>query len=355
LAINLAWTDASNNETSFRVERKTGAGAFAVIASSLPANTTSYTDNTGLVEGTSYTYRVCSVIGAQSACSNEASATAPTVVPNAPTGLTATASNSALSVVLMWTDASSNETGFRVERKTGAGGTYAVIANNVAANATTYTDSDANLALGTQYFYKVCAVTGAQSTCSGEASATTLTLSAPTNLTVTPATTKAMNLTWSDVATNETGYSVSRATTLNGTYTTLTTSLSPNATSYVDSDASLTVGGKYFYRVCATLGTASSCATSAESTVTSVETRLFEQSISLYPNPTQNAVFVKFDNKAGKQVEMRLLDLRGKEVRAFLPTSAEMVELNLAKMPKGVYLLELRTERGTVTKRVVKN
>jgi hypothetical protein len=164
-----------------------------------------------------------------------------------------------------------------------------------------------------------------------------------------------MNLTWSDVATNETGYSVSRATTLNGTYTTLTTSLSPNATSYVDSDASLTVGGKYFYRVCATLGTASSCATSAESTVTSVETRLFEQSISLYPNPTQNAVFVKFDNKAGKQVEMRLLDLRGKEVRAFLPTSAEMVELNLAKMPKGVYLLELRTERGTVTKRVVKN
>jgi len=53
--IDLAWTDNANNETSYKVERKT-TGVFAEIAS-LPANTTTYTDS-GLTGGTAYTYRV---------------------------------------------------------------------------------------------------------------------------------------------------------------------------------------------------------------------------------------------------------------------------------------------------------
>ena len=51
----LSWSDNSNNESGFRVERKTN-GAFSVIAT-LSANATAYTDS-GLGNGIAYTYRV---------------------------------------------------------------------------------------------------------------------------------------------------------------------------------------------------------------------------------------------------------------------------------------------------------
>ncbi|UXX79406.1 DNRLRE domain-containing protein [Reichenbachiella carrageenanivorans] len=55
-AIDLSWTDNADNETGYKVERKSGAGAFTEIAS-LSANSTSYSD-TGLSSLTYYTYRV---------------------------------------------------------------------------------------------------------------------------------------------------------------------------------------------------------------------------------------------------------------------------------------------------------
>jgi hypothetical protein len=70
--INLTWTDNSNNEDSFIVERKT-TGAYSVVAT-LPAGTTSY-QNTGLARNTTYTYRVkARNTGGDSAYSNEATA-----------------------------------------------------------------------------------------------------------------------------------------------------------------------------------------------------------------------------------------------------------------------------------------
>lgn len=74
--INVAWTDNSNNETGFKLERKTGsAGTWSEIAGAIPANTISFS-NTGLTAGTTYYYRVRSYNGAgNSSYSNEASAT----------------------------------------------------------------------------------------------------------------------------------------------------------------------------------------------------------------------------------------------------------------------------------------
>jgi Divergent InlB B-repeat domain len=78
----LSWTDSSNNESGFGIERKTGtAGTFTQIAI-LAAGVSSYTDS-GLVEGTTYCYRLRAFNTAgNSAYSNEACATArPTLQP----------------------------------------------------------------------------------------------------------------------------------------------------------------------------------------------------------------------------------------------------------------------------------
>src|SRR2546422_888878 len=72
---------------------------------------------------------------------------------------------------LSWTDMSSNEDGFSLERKTGTGGTYAEIAA-VGANVISYTDP--NLTGGTTYCYQVRAFnTAGDSPYSNEACGTT--------------------------------------------------------------------------------------------------------------------------------------------------------------------------------------
>ncbi len=54
--ISLTWTDASDLETSFVLERKTSRSGWKLLKN-LPANTTSYLDR-GLKAGTTYSYRI---------------------------------------------------------------------------------------------------------------------------------------------------------------------------------------------------------------------------------------------------------------------------------------------------------
>ncbi len=91
-------------------------------------------------------------------------------VPAAATALLATGSTAA--IALAWADNSANETGFQIERKNGASGSWDPLAI-AAANATSYTDSA--VVAGTTYHYRVRATnaSGASILFSNEASATT--------------------------------------------------------------------------------------------------------------------------------------------------------------------------------------
>ncbi len=167
--INLTWTDNANNESGFKIERSLDGSSFTQIAT-VGANVTSY-NNTGLAESTTYYYRVRSYNSSgDSAYTNTASATTPGAPPNAPTGLTATAFSSS-QINLAWTDNSSNESGFKIERKTGATGTYAEVAT-VGMNVTSYSDS--GLTGETTYYYRVRSYNpNGASAYSNEANATT--------------------------------------------------------------------------------------------------------------------------------------------------------------------------------------
>jgi hypothetical protein len=75
--VNLSWSDNSDNETSFVIERKTGAGGTWGTLATAGANATSYSD-TSVVGNTQYFYRVRAANGGgNSAWSNEASVTTP--------------------------------------------------------------------------------------------------------------------------------------------------------------------------------------------------------------------------------------------------------------------------------------
>jgi hypothetical protein len=76
-SIKLTWSDLSNNETGFRIERSlNGTSGWTQIAS-VGANTTTYT-NTGLTRRTKYYYRIVAYNSAgPSSYSNTASTTTP--------------------------------------------------------------------------------------------------------------------------------------------------------------------------------------------------------------------------------------------------------------------------------------
>jgi hypothetical protein len=158
--INLSWTDNSNNEDGFKVERLNSDGTWSQVAT-VGANLTTWSD-TGLTAGTTYTYRVraYNASGGDSAYSNTASATTNTAatVPDAPSGLAAAIkSKPSLRVNLTWVDNSTNETGFRIERSTDGGVTWSLLAT-VGANVTSY--SDTNVTKGSSYSYRVYACNG---------------------------------------------------------------------------------------------------------------------------------------------------------------------------------------------------
>jgi regulation of enolase protein 1 (concanavalin A-like superfamily) len=78
---NITWSDIATNETGYRVERATGAGAYSVIAT-LAANVTSYADS-GLAASTTYNYKV----SAFNATGAGTSGPAPITTPAAPATL----------------------------------------------------------------------------------------------------------------------------------------------------------------------------------------------------------------------------------------------------------------------------
>jgi autotransporter-associated beta strand protein len=163
--IALAWSASTEpNLLGYLVYRAdTAAGPFTRLTLS-PQAATTYTDAT-VTAGLSYTYLVRTLklenspggtyenpsVGAFVTLVANAGGTS---APDNPTSLTVT-QNSSTNAWLAWTDNSDNETGFRVERKTNAGGSYASL-GTVGTSVTNFTDSGP-FTHGNVYFYRVIA------------------------------------------------------------------------------------------------------------------------------------------------------------------------------------------------------
>jgi large repetitive protein len=244
--INLSWTDAAANEIGYQVERRLTSATVWGTPVPLAAGATAYSDTTGLVPATSYTYRV-SAIAPGGALVSAAPIAATTFAATAvPTGVTATAFSST-QINLSWTDAATNETGYKIERRLTSDTVWTVVATP-AINATAY--SNTGLTDTTGYTYRVSAVApGGDLVSAAEVAATTFApTAAPTGVAATAFSATQINLSWSDNATNETGYRISRRLTSVTAWTDLAT-IAANATSY--NSTGLTAATGYAYRVSA--------------------------------------------------------------------------------------------------------
>lgn len=245
--VDLTWSDNSSDETLFKIERRQGLGTYAFVAD-VATNVTSYAD-TGLAGATGYTYRVRAANpDARSGYSNEATATTfPSIPPDSPSDLTASAVTG-IQIDLSWADNSSGETGFKIERRSGAD-PYAEVG---AVTPDVAAFSDIGLVPLTSYWYRVKAAGFVgDSGYSNETSATTLPdvpPTSPSGLQALTTTADQAYLVWSDASSNETGFEIERAGP-GGSFALIAT-VGPNVEQYVD--MALISATPYRYRVRAT-------------------------------------------------------------------------------------------------------
>lgn len=241
----LTWADTSGGETAYSVERCAGTATtcavatanWTVLSNTLAANSVTYTDTTA-ASGVTYVYRV-------KALSTVAGVTTPgpvsllaqvtgAVMVAPPTALTATSPTGA-GVTLSWTDSSTNETSFQVDRANNVPGVLPVFApvglpvtrTTALGTATggTVTTTDATAVQGASYIYQVRAVKTVAATATAAATVSssvpsnqagiTLILPAPTTLTAVQAGTT-VTLNWKDMSATETAFEVLRTDTVTG-------------------------------------------------------------------------------------------------------------------------------------------
>ena len=192
--------------TNFTVQRSLDPAFATIDRSFTTANgaAVTYTDST-VVPSTTYYYRVITnnVYGASSP-SAIASTTSNAGMPPAPTGLVATpvaASTAAPSMNLAWTNNPGSATGLVLQRARNAQFTTGLVTVNLAANATSYTDT--GLGMNVLYYYRVQLVTPFGNTAwSNIVSATSAgQLNPAPTVTVGTTTTRTIPVTWTAVTT----------------------------------------------------------------------------------------------------------------------------------------------------------
>ena len=150
--ILLSWTDASANESGFKIHESTDGEVFFLIGQVGPDVATALV--TGLDDSTTYHFIVSAYNGAGSSNSDVAICATPASppVPDAPSDLIASPWSDS-EVRLSWADNSSDETSFLIERS--SDGEAWTESGTVSADTTSAFDS--GLPSGTVYYYRVLA------------------------------------------------------------------------------------------------------------------------------------------------------------------------------------------------------
>lgn len=212
--LDVAWQDNSSNELGFEVHRSSSPGGVFSVRLSTGPNVTSFRDE-GLSAASQYCYKIRALRKTgnntgYSAFSNTACATTPAqpLPPAAPSSADAWPGGSS-GAWMIWTDNSSNEAGFRVERSLDSGASWTTATTVGADSASVF---DGGRASEQQVCYRIIAFNNGGDSAPSNVDCTTPP-AGPTNVAAIVAYNPALGeweaeVTWSDNSAVEDGYEV---------------------------------------------------------------------------------------------------------------------------------------------------
>lgn len=282
--------------------------------------------------------------------------------PEAPTSLSASVFGSSR-IDLTWQDNATDETGYKVARKTGESGTYSVIATT-GANTTNY--SDTGLMDGVQYFYKIYAYNSAGSSSSSNESNGTTPMNEPTDLNAIVNASNQIDLTWQDNSSSEDGYRIERKIGESGIYSEIAT-VNADAINHLDTEVNENT--TYFYRVQGYNALVNS-AYSNESAATTHDPNSVEQASSdapdqyflsrNFPNPFNASTSILFGIPRESIVHIAVYNMSGQKVSTPVDNMIfsagtfhfhwSGTDQNNSTLPSGVYFIRIDANSMNKTK-----
>jgi Cohesin domain/Secretion system C-terminal sorting domain/Bacterial Ig-like domain (group 2)/Fibronectin type III domain len=345
IAVNptLTWSSATG-AVSYRVQVSTDS-SFATTAYDTAGVTGTSKSASGLSHQTVYYWRVNAANGGgTSGWSAVWKFTTIVAPPASPTGMTATAVSYSR-INLAWSDNSTSESGYKLQRTPDTTGSWTEIAA-LPANSISYADT--GLTDGTRNFYRAFAYNGGgNSGYSNLTSAVTL-MRPPGVLTATQGPGAKVVLAWEDSSSSEGGFRIERKVGASGTFIE-TDTVGPNVMTYADSTVG--VGQSYSYRVRgynANITSAYSNEVSVTITRISGDRPAIPVNYALsqnYPNPFNPSTSIEYQIPENGFVDVRVFDVMGREVavlvREYKSAGYYTIRFDGVSHPSGVYFFRI--------------
>ncbi len=235
------------------------------------------------------------------------------------------------------------------EWKATTGGTYAPIAGTGTGN--TFTANLTGLTPNTGYTFKAfityngTTVYGSEMTFTTEAQQQTC--PAPTNVTASNITETTADISWTQPDNTANSWDVLYKESAASSWNTATTSNNPYTLT------GLTANTSYDVQVIAhcTNGMTSDPSATITLTTTGINDYTLDNTVTVYPNPTTG--LIQIENGEWRMENVEVYDAYGKLLNTMI-VNDHTVNLDLSGYAKGTYFVRVTTEKGVVTKRVVK-
>jgi hypothetical protein len=353
--IILNWTDNSNNETGFYIERKKASLSTFVLIDSVNSNTSSFTDST-ISQGVSYNYRIRAYnISGSSGYSNNVYITSLLPAPGNLVGQLITGPPH--SVLLGWQDLSSNELGFVVQRDTVGLGNFLVL-DTVNANVTGYDDTSFVFHLDT-FYYRIYAFT--EDTVSGYSNVANLIIPVELSSFDAVVSDRAIIVRWTTTTElNSRGFELERKLDEEwqriGFFEGKGTTTEKSIYEFTDDFRYNSFSGAIFYRLKQIdfSGTYSySDAIQVEVDFITKEFVLFQN----YPNPFNPVTTIKYAIPSAGRISIIIYNILGEKIDVLVDEVKEPgiheVNFNTDMLGSGIYFYRIETDKFVETKKMV--
>lgn len=353
-SVEVTW-NAIQNATSYNIERSINNIVFTKVGTAKGTDVKFVDIN--LVPSTIYYYRISA--DNSSKCTSEFSTVTlesfATTCPTAPTGVVATAVSSK-EIKFSFVDNAPDEEGFEVQISTDEK-TWVKVGGDLPKNSTSL-NVTTNILPETKYFFRVITI---GKTCKSDPSLTTSVITnppAPTGLTAKGVRINQIDLTWTNTAKTASGIEIQKAANTDNNYA---KDGDTPATTNAYSSKGLNAATNYKYRVRynspSGVSDWSNIADATTLVISANEDNVLNNQITLSPIPASDFVTIKSEIAIAGKIEATIVNANGRTVSAntFNGLNIGKIEtINIQKLSQGIYFLEVKTNKGTVTKKFMK-
>ncbi|MGD1957275.1 MAG: FG-GAP-like repeat-containing protein [Fulvivirga sp.] len=331
----LEWQDNSNFELSYVIERRYESESAFVSIDTVDQNMTQFIDSEALQEGT-YFYRIYAL---NQFGRSDYSNTTEVIKLFKPNINIAEIGNNPLAIAISWTDESTIEDSYVLERYMANGSLEETF--SLEANSSEYLDEA--VAPENEYLYVLYGLKENQSSLAD--SIIVSIPSTPTDLRISIQEEDQIRLSWNDNSQFETGYQIERRDPGNSSFQVIDI-VDSSATAFIEKLS--IINQSYSYRIAAINDFGRSDYSENLSIIVTSLTHDNDRDLTIFPNPVADGVLKVGPIAFNDNIEVSIIDYSGKTViNDNLLLTNDILQIDVKEIAEGNYILKLTSDDQT--------